>query len=69
MPLSIDSRPEYGEAWDCDLFFVPENMSFDIDLDEEDDTGDWQVITLDRFHDRNVNPELGNRSIQNNWEG
>jgi hypothetical protein len=44
------------EAWDCDPLFVPEPLDYDLDLDEEDDAGDWQVIILDRFHDRLVNP-------------
>ena len=44
-------------AWDCDPFFVPEPMAYDLDLDEEDDEGDWQVIVLDRFGDRMVNGE------------
>lgn len=32
-------------------------LSYDLELDEEDDTSDWQVIVLDRFGDRLVNPE------------
>ena len=41
-------------AWDCCLFFVPDNSDEDqhFDLDVEDDEGDWQVIALDRFSDR-----------------
>lgn len=49
-------EPEHDVAWDCDPFFVPQLTTVDQDLDEEDDEGDWQVIILDRFHDRLVNP-------------
>ena len=45
------------EAWDCDPDAYFEDMSYDLDLNEEDDTGDWQAIVLDRFGDRFVNPE------------
>jgi hypothetical protein len=53
MPLSIDSRHEYGEAWDCNPLFIPpdENVLTDIDLESDD----WQIIALDRFHDRIIN--------------
>lgn len=40
------------EAWDCDLFFVPDVPDHDEGIDEEDASGDWQVIALDRFADR-----------------
>jgi hypothetical protein len=50
------TNENYGEAWDCDLFFVPECLDYDLELDEEE--GDWQVIVLDRFGDRLVNGEL-----------
>ena len=52
MPLSIDSRPEYGEAWDCNPLFIPPDENILTDIDIEDSTGDWQIIALDRFHDR-----------------
>ena len=42
-------------AWDCDLFTEVFMEAYDIDLEEEDDEGDWQVIALDRFYDRQVN--------------
>jgi len=39
-------------AWDCDPFFIPENMSDEIDLDVDDSAdSDWQVIALDRWGD------------------
>ena len=44
-------------AWDCDPYACFEDMSYDLELDEEDDTSDWQVIVLDRFGDRLVSPE------------
>lgn len=46
---------EQQEAWDCnpDMIFVPETV--DLDLDDEDAEGDWQVLCLDRFGDRMVN--------------
>ena len=40
-------------AWDCDLFFVPEALDYDLDIDYEDD--DWQTLALDRFADRSIN--------------
>lgn len=43
------------EAWDCDLFTTVIMEPYDIDLDYEDDEGDWQVLALDRFADRNIN--------------
>lgn len=49
------------EAWDCDPFADVIVEDCDIDLDEEDDKGDWQVIVLDRFHDRLVNGEYHGR--------
>ena len=42
------------QAWDCDLFFVPPNEDYMLDIDEEDSEGDWQIIVLDRFGDRLV---------------
>lgn len=47
--------PEGNEAWDCDIFVQHIEEPYDLDLDEEDDEGDWQVIVLDRFGDRMVN--------------
>lgn len=72
MPILVDSsafedefldvldgwRREPEQAWDCDPDVVLLGDSLDWDLDEEDDTGDWQVLVLDRFGDRTVNPEL-----------
>ena len=46
-----------NHAWDCDPDMYFEDMSYDLELDEEDDTSDWQVIVLDRFGDRLVSPE------------
>lgn len=43
-----------NEAWDCDIFFEPEPLDYDLDLDYEDASGDWQVLALDRFADRNL---------------
>jgi hypothetical protein len=37
------------QGWDCDPFFIHADESDDIDLDPENDTGDWQVLVLDRF--------------------
>lgn len=54
--MNEDNEPQ-NEAWDCDPLFVAEDLSYDLDLDEEDDEGDWQVIVLDRFGDRMVNGE------------
>ena len=41
-------------AWDCDPSFVSDYDGEYTELDEEDDTGDWQVIALDRFGDRRI---------------
>lgn len=54
--MQIYQEPEAGVAWDCDPLFVAEVMDYDMDLDEELDETDWQVIVLDRFHDRLVEP-------------
>ncbi len=43
-----------NQAWDCDPTFVPIDESVELDLDMEDDEGDWQVLVLDRFGDRLV---------------
>jgi len=58
MPLSIDSRHEYGEAWDCNPLFMPPDENVLTDIDIEDSTGDWQIIALDRFHDRLLKGEM-----------
>lgn len=42
------------EAWDCDLFADVYVEPYDLDIDEEDAEGDWQIIALDRFADRNI---------------
>lgn len=42
-------------AWDCNPDMIHALEPYDLDLDETDDTGDWQVLALDRFGDRNVN--------------
>lgn len=52
--LYIDSRPEIEEAWDCDPNFIPPDENVLTDIDIEDATGDWQIVALDRFHDRIV---------------
>ena len=49
---------ELHTAWDCDPDAAVFVEAYDVDLDENDDTGDWQVLVLDRFGDRTVNPEL-----------
>jgi hypothetical protein len=58
MRLSIDSRPEYGEAWDCNPLFIPPDENVLTDIDLEDSTGDWQLVALDRFHDRLLKGEM-----------
>lgn len=48
-------------AWDCDpdaMIFVED---YDADLDETNDTTDWQVLVLDRFGDRMVTENLISR--------
>ena len=42
-------------AWDCNPDSDVTIDAYDLGLDEEDDEGDWQVLALDRFGDRNVN--------------
>lgn len=46
------------EAWDCNPDMIFEDQDYDYDLDEEDSTGDWQTLVLDRFGDRTVNPSF-----------
>lgn len=48
----------HNEAWDCDPNAIVVVDTVEADLDFEDDTGDWQVLALDRFGDRCVNSEL-----------
>lgn len=43
-----------NEAWDCNPLHVHEDLSYDLDLDEEDAESDLQVLLLDRFGDRMV---------------
>lgn len=43
------------EAWDCDPFFIPECLDYDLDVDCEDSESDWQILALDRFGDRTIN--------------
>lgn len=56
MRLYIDSRLEIREAWDCDPNFIPpdENVLTDIDIESDD----WQIVALDRFHDRLLKGEM-----------
>jgi hypothetical protein len=49
---------EMRSAWDCDPDTLVSVDEYDAGLDETDDTGDWQVLALDRFGDRNVNPNF-----------
>ncbi len=46
-------------AWDCDIFFVPEALDYDLEIDYESD--DWQVLALDRFGDRMI--ERGKKHV------
>lgn len=53
MPSEYEILQEFeGVAWDCNLFFRPENIDYDVDIDEESD--DWQILALDRFADRTI---------------
>jgi len=53
MPNEYEIMQEFeGVAWDCNLFFQPENIDYDVDIDEESD--DWQILALDRFADRTI---------------
>ena len=54
---------ESGAAWDCNPSFQPIDESYDLDLDDQDDTGDWQVLCLDRYGDRSVNPMVERLSL------
>jgi len=55
--------PEMGCAWDCnpDIEWIDE--PYDLDLDETMDETDWQVLVLDRFGDRTVNPCIEGLSL------
>lgn len=58
------------DAWDCDLFATVEIEPYDIDLDYEDDTGDYQILALDRFADRAITDSLegrGERELERCW--
>lgn len=53
-----------GEAWDCNPFIDQSEIAAQIagdDIDEEDDTGDWQTVVLERWGDRQVNGEWGEK--------
>lgn len=40
------------EAWDCDPFLLPEQFNeYEDSINEEDDTGEWQTVCLDRWGD------------------
>ena len=59
-----------ARAWDCDPDFQPILETVDLDLDEEDDEGDWQVLVLDRFGDRLVDDSLehhGDYTLERSW--
>lgn len=60
--MIIEDEFEPTTAWDCDPAFVPEELAYDLDLDEELDETDWQVIVLDRFGDRMVNASYTQRA-------
>lgn len=45
-----------NEAWDCDPFADVSAPDYDEGLDFDDDpSGDWQSVCLDRFGDRLIN--------------
>lgn len=48
-------------AWDCDPTAHVTVDAYDLDLDYEDDTGDYQVLALDRFFDRQITDSLDSR--------
>ena len=50
-----------AEAWDCDLFTDVTIEPYDIDIDYEDDEGDYQILALDRFADRSITDSLKGR--------
>lgn len=60
--MDTTDHQEPQTAWDCDPTMIFENMDYDLDLNEEDDTGDWQVMVLDRFGDRMVDATLSGRA-------
>lgn len=59
--MTFYDEREHEEAWDCDPEAEVSAEEYDAGLDEEDDEGDWQVLALDRFGDRIVNPGLETR--------
>jgi len=60
------AEPDHEAAWDCDPFAALDPEAYDRDLDLEMDKTDWQVLALDRFGDRNVNPSISHVYIMNN---
>ena len=50
MHVSVSGHAYYGVAWDCDPFVELDDET--DQLDEEDASGDWQTIALDRWGDR-----------------
>ena len=62
---------EKGVAWDCDPFAVVYVEPYDDGLMPDDyPFEDWQVMVLDRFGDRSVNPTFhtqGNRLDFGSW--
>jgi len=68
--MFIFEEEEPAVAWDCDPDYIAEPLDRYQDLDETDDTGDWQIIVLERFHDRLVDATLAHRgdaSIARCW--
>ena len=68
--MFIFDEVEHAVAWDCDPEFIAEPLDRYQDLDECDDTGDWQVIVLERFHDRLVDSSLrhhGDNAYARSW--
>jgi len=59
--MFIFEEEEPAVAWDCDPDYIAEPLDRYQDLDETDDAGDWQVIVLERFHDRLVDDTLSHR--------
>jgi len=53
MHVSDSGHAYYGRAWDCDPFVELDDET--DQLDEEDASGDWQTIALDRWGDRLIN--------------
>ncbi len=58
------------EAWDCDLFTDVTVEPYDIDIDYEDSTGDYQILALERFFDRQIDFSLlsrGEPELERSW--